>query len=208
MFRNMAVSLIRSVQEGGNSDIPDAPKVAGRIVTTVPKAKELRPIVEKLVTMAKRALVHQRNAAKHATSAKKGSQDWINWRQSPQWNEWNQAIAPAVALRRRAFAELRDHVALNVLFGELAERYEHRDGGYLRILKLATVRLGDAGKQALIEFVGEDDRRWNKRRAKSEAPVVVAQTNSAETTTTEETTTSEVSSHTATEASETEKPAT
>ena len=47
MFANMAASLIKHVQ----------------IVTTLPKAKELRPIVEKLVTLAKRGDLHARRQA-------------------------------------------------------------------------------------------------------------------------------------------------
>ncbi len=47
MFANMAASLIRHEQ----------------IVTTLPKAKELRPIVEKLVTLAKRGGLHARRQA-------------------------------------------------------------------------------------------------------------------------------------------------
>ncbi|MCC2111418.1 MAG: 50S ribosomal protein L17 [Hyphomicrobiales bacterium] len=44
MFANMAASLIQHEQ----------------IVTTLPKAKELRPVVEKLVTLAKRGDLHAR----------------------------------------------------------------------------------------------------------------------------------------------------
>ena len=47
MFANMAASLIKHEQ----------------IVTTLPKAKELRPIVEKLVTLAKRGDLHARRQA-------------------------------------------------------------------------------------------------------------------------------------------------
>jgi len=47
MFANMAASLIRHEQ----------------IVTTVPKAKELRPFVERLVTLAKRGDLHARRQA-------------------------------------------------------------------------------------------------------------------------------------------------
>jgi large subunit ribosomal protein L17 len=47
MFANMAASLIEHEQ----------------IVTTLPKAKELRPIVEKLVTLAKRGDLHARRVA-------------------------------------------------------------------------------------------------------------------------------------------------
>jgi large subunit ribosomal protein L17 len=47
MFANMAASLIKHEQ----------------IVTTLPKAKELRPFVEKLVTLAKRGDLHARRQA-------------------------------------------------------------------------------------------------------------------------------------------------
>ena len=152
MFRNMASSLIRTVRvEDGD---PNSPKVAGRIVTTVPKAKELRPYVERLVTMARKAATHQEAADEFSTTAERNSPEWKQWRTSDQWQKWNQAIAPAVALRRRAFALLRDEEALDILFDELAERFQDRPGGYTRIVRLAQRRLGDAGEQALIEFPG------------------------------------------------------
>ncbi|MGH7126998.1 MAG: bL17 family ribosomal protein [Planctomycetaceae bacterium] len=163
LYRNMAASLIKSVAV--DEDDPHKPRVPGRIVTTVAKAKELRPIVEKLVTMARKAIVHEDQAADHETDAERGSNEWKEWRQSDEWQKWNQAIAPAVALRRRAFAELRDPRAVEVLFDELAERFEDRPGGYTRVVKLATWRLGDAGPQAILEFVGERDRTKTKRRA-------------------------------------------
>src|SRR5579871_236494 len=47
MFRNMAVALIKHEQ----------------ITTTLPKAKELRPVVEKLVTLGKRGDLHARRQA-------------------------------------------------------------------------------------------------------------------------------------------------
>jgi large subunit ribosomal protein L17 len=175
MFRNMASSLIRTVRP--DEDDPGRPKVAGRIVTTVPKAKELRPYVERLVTMARHAQQHQEAADEFATSADRNTPEWKQWRESDRWQQWNQAVAPALALRRRAFNLLRDDEAVDILFDELADRFRDRPGGYTRVVRLAGRRLGDAGEQALIEFVGVGDRDRKKR--KREAPVVVKSTQSA-----------------------------
>ncbi|KAA0140770.1 50S ribosomal protein L17 [Gimesia chilikensis] len=165
MFRNMAVSLIKTVRI--DEEAENAPKVSGRITTTVQKAKELRPFIEKLITVAKKAQPHIENAAQYATSAEKNSSEWKTWRESEQWNQWNQALAPALSYRRRAFAELRDNEAVDILFNELAERFAERNGGYTRVVRLATVRLGDAGAQAIIEFVGERDRVKPTRRSET-----------------------------------------
>jgi large subunit ribosomal protein L17 len=168
MFRNMACSLIRSVRV--DEDDKERPKVPGRIVTTLPKAKELRPFVEKLVTLGRKVAVLQSQAAEFATNAERNSDEWRAWRESDRWNQWNQAIAPSVALRRRAFAILRDNEAVDVLCDELAVRFADRAGGYTRVVRLPQVRLGDAGQKALIEFVGERDR---ERIVKKHAPAVV-----------------------------------
>ena len=145
MFRNMATSLITTVVPAG-SDVPEG-RVSGRIETTVHKAKELRPIVEKLVTLAKRSLVHAEKSVEFAD----------------KWQQWNRAIAPAIALRRRAFAALRSRAAVDLLFNELGPKFRERAGGYTRIVKLARVRLGDGGKLAIIEFVGDRDRNKARR---------------------------------------------
>jgi large subunit ribosomal protein L17 len=156
LLKNLASALILTERNAEDED--NAPKVKGRIVTTLQKAKEVRPLVEKCVTIARRSLRHRDAADRLETPAERGSDAWRSWRQSDEWQQWNRAIAPVIAARRRALRLLGDKQAVAVLFEEIGPRFADRDGGYTRILKLATPRLGDAGPRAILEFVGVRDR--------------------------------------------------
>lgn len=112
MFANMAHALIKHEQ----------------IVTTLPKAKELRPIVERLITLAKRGTLHARRQA--ASKLPQISSELIR----------DEVEIDAVAK----------------LFDTLAERYKDRQGGYTRVLK-AGFRHGDAAPVAVIELVDRDE---------------------------------------------------
>ncbi len=156
MLRNLASSLILTERDAEFD--PNPPKVKGRVITTLQKAKEVRPLVEKCITIARHSLEHEQAAEEHATDAERGSNEWRQWRTSTQWQDWCQARAPVVAARRRALQLLGDKQAVSVLFEEIAPRFADRDGGYTRVLRLAKPRLGDAGTRALLEFVGQHDR--------------------------------------------------
>jgi large subunit ribosomal protein L17 len=156
MFRNLASALILTERDAEFD--PNPPKVKGRIITTLQKAKEIRPLVEKCVTIARRSLKHQEQAKAFAPRAERGTEQWKQWRQSSEWREWCNARAPVVAAQRRALQLLGDRGAVKVLFEEVAPRFADRNGGYTRVLRLAKPRLGDAGVRAILEFVGTHDR--------------------------------------------------
>jgi large subunit ribosomal protein L17 len=156
LLRNLASALFLTEIEDDLAE--NKPAVKGRIITTLPKAKEVRPLVERCVSIARRVLSQQEAAARLHPDAERGSQQWRDWRDSPQWHEWNQAIAPVVAARRRALLLLGNKEAVKILFSDIAPRFADRNGGYTRILKLAKPRLGDSGARAILEFVGQHDR--------------------------------------------------
>src|SRR4029079_1501977 len=135
---NLATSLINSEKD--------------HIVTTVPKAKELRPFVEKAITLARRAQgltgddanvqeVHlRRQAARffHAgNSAFKAEQSRFRGKKG-EAKDARQRSAGVSAVQR--------------LCDELGERYKDRNGGYTRIIKLGR-RQGDNTEMAVIELV-------------------------------------------------------
>lgn len=167
MLRNLATSLFLTEREDEYYDhltqadgrtVVNAPAQKGRVVTTLEKAKEARSLVERCITIAKKAQASIDEAQQFETDAERNTDEWKAWRKSDQHKKWVAAIAPSVAARRRVFAVLRDREAVSLLFEEIAPRYMDRPGGYTRVLRLAKPRLGDAGTQAILELVGSNDR--------------------------------------------------
>jgi large subunit ribosomal protein L17 len=156
LLRSLASALILTERDAEYDE--NKPEVKGRIITTISKAKEVRPLVEKCVTIARRGLAAEEAAAQFGSKAERGTDSWKSWRESDRWQEWNKAIAPAIAARRRCLRLIGNKHAVGVLFDEVAPRFADRPGGYTRILRLAKPRLGDAGTRAILEFVGVRDR--------------------------------------------------
>lgn len=138
MLRNLATSLINARDE--------------RIVTTLPKAKELRPFVERVITLSRRAagLEDDETGAKavHLRRQAAGFFHAGNRGQSVSASKRGQTRAPRTA----------GVAALKRLFDELGERYRDRPGGYTRIIKLGR-RDGDNAELAIIELVDNPRER-------------------------------------------------
>jgi large subunit ribosomal protein L17 len=162
-MRNLASALFLTERDAEDDD--NNPKVKGRIVTTLPKAKEVRPVVERCITIARRALPSLKEAERFGTQAERNTEAWKNWRKGEQWRKWSAAMAPVIAARRRCLVLLGDKQAVRVLFETVAPRFADRPGGYTRIMRLAKPRLGDAGTRAILEFVGEHDRVVRRAQA-------------------------------------------
>jgi large subunit ribosomal protein L17 len=179
LLRNLAVSLFLTEREfDAEREDGEPPAHKGRIVTTLPKAKEVRPLVEKCITIARRSLAAREKADALRTTAARHTAEWKAWRNSRQWREWSAAVAPVLAARRRLLRLLGHGVhrkvgvklsgarkAVDLLFDVIAPRYAERNGGYTRVLRLAKPRVGDSGTRAILELVGQNDRRGEAETA-------------------------------------------
>jgi large subunit ribosomal protein L17 len=159
LLRNLATSLINARNE--------------RVVTTLPKAKELRPFIERVITLSRKAqtlegdeaavkAVHLRRQA--ATFFHTGNRQMkVATGRRQQKNEAGERF-PVRPERTAGVA------AVKRLFDELGERYKDRPGGYTRIIKLGR-RDGDNAELAIIELVGSprelEAAKQTEKRAKS-----------------------------------------
>ena len=156
MFKNMASALFLTERDAEFD--ANKPKVKGRIITTIEKAKEVRSLVEKCITLARKMVPLKAEADKLNSPAERGSDAWKNWRKGEGWQKWAKAMSPVLAGRRRLLQMLGDKQAVKLCVEELGPRFLDRKGGYTRVLRLAKPRLGDAGTRAILEFVGKNDR--------------------------------------------------
>jgi large subunit ribosomal protein L17 len=140
------------------------------ISTTIEKAKEVKPFVEKLITLAKRGTLHSRRRAITLV----GNRDIIG-------HEDGKAVKKGTIVGK--------------LFSELGPRYLDRPGGYSRIIRLSLRRLGDNGQLVLLQLIGPDEspKKKGKTTAKHSGKKVKKSTRAKESTGVEQETVSETS---------------
>lgn len=171
MLRNLASALFLTEREIDPVLDQNKPAVPGQVVTTLAKAKEVRPLIDRCIRLACQSIAAQQEAEQYAVTARRGTEQWRAWRESDNWRKWAQARRVVVNARRRVLRLLGDKEALRVLFERIAPRYVDRKGGYTRVLRFAKPRLGDGGPRALLQLVGKHDRVMRK----SKQPLVVVE---------------------------------
>jgi large subunit ribosomal protein L17 len=103
----------------------------GKIRTTLPKAKEVRSFVEKLITLARTNTLTARRRV------------------------------IAMMRDRRLVDEKQEFTGQNVvqkLFTDVAPKFADRAGGYTRIIKTSDFRIGDGGDIVLLQLLTEESK--------------------------------------------------
>lgn len=154
MFRNLAANLI----------------VHERIETTEAKAKELRRVADRLVSLAVRLgpdlavdIGKLGDDERHRVSARRMHAQRLAAARLPAW---------MTVTRGGAADQVEDVNPVHRLFHEIAPRYLERNsqgkgGGYTRIMKRGR-RRGDGASMVLIELLGEDGKKTSNRPKRSE----------------------------------------
>ncbi len=145
MRRNMAIALFTH----------------GQITTTVPKAKSVQPFVEKIITAARRGDLAARRRVLKAI----GDPFIVNFDvkhddapDSYQVNRYGDLVGGPRVVQK--------------LFDEIGPRYADRAGGYTRIVRLASHRIGDGADLCVLQLVGDEEGpqvagQYSRRRDKA-----------------------------------------
>ena len=135
MLRNLATSLV----------------IHGTIETTIARAKELKRVADKLITLGKKDSLHARR----------------------------QAMAFLRPINKNKTGNAQKWTAVHKLFTELAPMYSERSGGYTRVIRSGK-RDGDNAQMAIIQFVEaeiqpKEKKRKRRKVARAEKPEAKAE---------------------------------
>ncbi|MBI1367191.1 MAG: 50S ribosomal protein L17 [Planctomycetes bacterium] len=133
-LRNLAAALIQH----------------GQITTTYPRAKAVRPMVDKLITLARKGDLASRRRAISIV----GDRELI------------------YVIKGGQEERIDEKTLIQKLFDELGPRFKERPGGYTRVIKLARHRIGDGSDLVVLQLVGDEERHnhtsKSNRRAKQD----------------------------------------
>ena len=152
----------------------------GELRTTVVKAKEVRAMAERMITLA----IDGGLAARQRVEALLLDRAIIPSEHQEDYDKMSDAKR-LKTLRARSGRRYRANTTrpglkftaesvINKLFKDIGPRMKKRNetlksgGGYTRIIKLADRRLGDGGQLAILQLVGDDDKPRSKNKDKTE----------------------------------------
>ena len=147
----------------------------GKIVTTETKAKEVRKIAEGLIAMAVREKDNFEEVTVTAKVARKDKdgkrvKEVVDGKKVTVYDEVQKTIKkdkpsrlharremlkvlyPVVEVKDGKKRSAKEVDLVEKLFTEIAPKYENRNGGYTRIVKIG-LRKGDAAMEVLLELV-------------------------------------------------------
>lgn len=158
MFRNMAISLFTH----------------GQITTTMPKAKAVRPLVEKLITLARKDNLTSRQRVIQKIGNPILVDFEIDWSSPPGRGE-------GYRVNKKQQKILSGPRVVEKLFKDIAPRFTDRPGGFTRIIRLAKRRIGDGSDLVVLQLVGEEEDgapkvkgRYSRRRQKQDGRTAFA----------------------------------
>jgi large subunit ribosomal protein L17 len=157
LHRNLAQSLIEH----------------GQVTTTLPKARDIRPYVERLVTLAVRTRKLAGNDPAASLIARRrlhrllGDRSIIPSEHQDAYDDMSDATRTKTRRmasgRRHRTGQPRGRLAFTAesvthrLLETIAPRFEDRSGGYTRLIRLADRRKGDQSGLAVVQFVGDEE---------------------------------------------------
>lgn len=103
----------------------------GKVRTTLPKAKEVRAMAEKMITLARDGSLNSRRRV-------------ISMIQDRRLVDKEQ--------------EFTGQTVVQKLFSDIAPKFADRQGGYTRIIKLSDYRIGDGGSLVLLQLLTEESK--------------------------------------------------
>ncbi len=162
MQRNLAQSLFEHRQ----------------VRTTLPKAKDLQPFAERLITLAKKSrqgsLTARRQIHKLLSDRSLVPADHRDTYEQMSDVKRRKALRAASGRRHRA-GEAKGKLAftgqsvIHRLINDVAPAYEDRNGGYTRIVRLPDRRVGDHSELAIVRLVGDEQAPGSLTRGRKTA---------------------------------------
>ena len=142
----------------------------GQITTTIHKAKAVQPLVEKIITDAKKGDLASRRRVIAKLGGDRQAFEWMYLPKKATEEEKNHVntlrefregffpLPKIEEVERNRYGELRKAPKLvKHIFDNVAPKFADRPGGYTRIVKLGRHRIGDAAELCVLQFVGNEE---------------------------------------------------